>query len=287
MSWMLRPHGKIFYTAAGSGDTGVVFVHGALCSHEDWSRQWDYFAARHAVLTLDLNGHGQSANGPGNIGVMTYAGDLVALCEERGFSKVWLIGHSMGCRVILQACVSAPERVAGLVFIDGAYLTPGLLTDKTPAEREALAQAAIARANALYEAGQGPGARAQRGFSQMFFDPRFNAERDAMIERARQLPPYVARELMPDFAAWDLRHMEDALAQLKVPVLALACTYMNAAHERVTLAPGLETPWLQALKRHVPQHELVRMEGAGHFPMIEDPARVNALIEDFIARHPA
>ena len=283
MPVLQRPAAEIAYLQAGQGTDTLLFIHGALCDHSDWREQLAFFEGTHRVVAPDLQGHGRSSAHTGLIGVEPYARDMAALIEALGLQRVWLVAHSMGCRVALRTSELAAQQVAGLVLIDGAYLTPCLLTERTQAEREALAQAARERGRALYE-GQMPAERAQRGFSQMFFDPRMNAERDRMIERARRLPAHVARELMPDFAAWDLLHMEPTLLRVKVPVLALLCTYMNSQHERVSLSPGMTTPWIEALQTLTPQARLVRYEGSGHFPMLERPEAVNREILDFIAR---
>ena len=283
MPVLQRPAAEIAYLQAGQGTDTLLFIHGALCDHSDWREQLAFFEGTHCAVAPDLQGHGRSSAHPGLIGVEPYARDMAALIEALGLQRVWLVAHSMGCRVALRTSELAAQQVAGLVLIDGAYLTPCLLTERSQAEREALAQAARERGRALYE-GQMPAERAQRGFSQMFFDPRMNAERDRMIERARRLPAHVARELMPDFAAWDLLHMEQTLARVKVPVLAMLCTYMNSQHERVSLSPGMSTPWIEALQTLTPQARLVRYEGSGHFPMLERPEAVNREILDFIAR---
>jgi pimeloyl-ACP methyl ester carboxylesterase len=174
----------------------------------------------------------------------------------------------------------------GLVLVDGAYLTPRLLGDAGATERQALAAQARARAAALYETAA-PMERAARGFGQMFFDPAFDAVRDRMVERARALPPEVARTLMPDFAAWDVEHMEQVLPRLRVPVLAFVCTFMNSAHERVRLGADTRTPWIEALERHVRALELVRVPGAGHFPMLEQPQAVHSRIDAWLQGLPA
>lgn len=281
MDMLDRPQAQIAYVDAGTGPEALLFIHGALCDHSDWREQLEFFARTHRVIAPDLQGHGRSTAHSGLIGVEAYAQDMAALMAALKLGKVWLVAHSMGCRVALRTRELAAEVVAGMVLIDGAYLTPSLLRGRPAAEREAMAQAALARGRALYE-GQLPAERAQRGFSQMFFDPRMNAERDRMIARARALPPHVARELMPDFAAWDVRHMEDVLERHRGPLLALLCTYMNSQHERVSLQPGMVTPWIEALQTHVPQAQWLRFEGSGHFPMLERPQDVNQAILDFI-----
>jgi pimeloyl-ACP methyl ester carboxylesterase len=300
----------------------LLFIHGALCAHGDWAPSIDHFSARHRCVALDLPGHGASPAGPEAIGIGPYARIVRDLAAALDLRDVVLVAHSMGCRVALQAAVgfepsdasaSAAHRVhtahptdhreaanaptvdaspradrpepwpslRGLVLVDGAYLSPRLLTDETPAQRRALADAARERAAALY-ADQAPAERAARGFGQMFFDARFHDVRDRLIARARALPPELARTLMPDFAGWDVEHMEAVLPRVAVPVLALACTFMTSAHERVRLQADTRTPWLDALQRHVSEVEIARIPGAGHFPMLEQPEATHALIATWL-----
>ncbi len=276
-----RPSGaKIAYVHAGSGDKAMVFIHGALCDHQDWRHQIQLFSAGYRVLAPDLQGHGQSSSLRGYIGIEAFAQDIAALCREHALKKVWLIAHSMGCRVALRASELLGDAVAGLVLVDGAYLTPRLLGECPPAEREALAQAARDRASALYVEVT-PAQRAQRGFAEMFFDPRMDAERDRVVARAQALPSHVARELMPDFAAWDILHMEPTLAAVKAPLLAFLCTYMDSSHHRVQLQAETVTPWIEALRTYQSQARLVRNEHTGLFPLLERPDEVNGASLDF------
>jgi pimeloyl-ACP methyl ester carboxylesterase len=278
------PATSLHYLHEGSGSPPIVFVHGAQCSHADWRHQLSHFAASHAVVAPDLHGHGRSAKAPGRLDIGSLAADVLALCDALGLGRVVLVGHSMGCRVLLQACRSAPGRIAALVCIDGAYLAPGLHGDRSDAEREALAAQMRERvAERLF--GDGQQQRLRRGFGQMFFDPRFDAERDALIEQALALPPHVARELMPSFAAWDVAHLERALATVKVPMLVVGCTYMDSDQQRVPLAAGASTPWLDAVRLHAPHAEILHYEGSGHFPMLERPEALNADVEAFLGRH--
>lgn len=284
MPELTLPATRIHYLQAGAGGLPIVFVHGALCTHADWRFQWPHFAQRRLVLAPDLHGHGASAPEPARIGVACFADDLVALLDAHHIPKAVLVGHSMGCRAVLQTWRIAPQRVAGMVFVDGAYLAPGLLGPRSPADRARQADEARARAAAVYQDVE-PAVRARHGFAQMFYDPQFNHLRDEIVQRAAALPGHVARTLMPDFAVWDLLHMEDVLPTITVPTLAIACTFMNSQRERISLQPGIETPWLQALAQLAPQAEVQRWFGGGHFPMLEQPERTNAAIDAFLQRH--
>lgn len=287
-------------TAGPSSDTGpgaapaaatapsLLFIHGALCAHDDWAPAIDHFRARHRCVALDLPGHGDSPADPASIGVQPYARIVRDLAAALDLREVALVAHSMGCRVALQAAVGLGDEgpwpgLQGLALIDGAYLTPQRQPDATPAQRHARAGEARARAAGLY-AQQDPGERAARGFGQMFFDPRFDALRDRMIARARRLPPHVARTLMPDFAGWDVEHMESVLSRIPVPVQAWICTYMNSAHERVRLQNDTRTPWMEALQDLVAQVSFERVPEAGHFPMLEQPQTVHDRLGSWLTR---
>lgn len=276
--------GPLHYAHAGAGKTGglpMVFVHGALCDHDNWRHQMAHFSQQRAVVAPDLHGHGRSGQTPGRVNVECFAEDVIGLCRSLGWERVVLVGHSMGCRVLLQTWRVAPQLVAGLVCVDGAYLSSGLLGDISEERRLELAGQARARAAGLY-AGVEPAVRIRHGFPQMFYDPAFDAERDALIERAVALPAFVPRELMPAFAGWDMLNMEPVLATLKVPLLAFASTWMNSAHQRVSLQEGISSPWLDALQTLVPQAQISRHHGRGHFLMLERPEAVNAAIDAFL-----
>ncbi|MEZ5658014.1 MAG: alpha/beta hydrolase [Burkholderiaceae bacterium] len=274
---------RLHFFSSGVGSPPVVFIHGALCQHDDWRHQLDHFAVRHRVLAPDLRGHGQSRDQPGPIGVERFASDVLAMLNEQCIDEpVVLVGHSMACRVLLQLCWHAPERIAALVFVDGAYLVSsplGEIEDRARIERADLARE---RANALF-VGQDPADRLRVGFAGMFFDERFAAERDRVLAHAVSLPAEVPRELMPGFAAWDVMNLERTLAAVRVPVLVFACTRMDGQHERRPLRVGETTAWLDALAMHAPHAEIVRMHDAGHFPMLEQPAFINDRIHTFLA----
>ena len=53
---------------------------------------------------------------------------------------------------------------------------------------------------------------------------------------------------------------------------------MDAARERVSLAPGQSSPWIDLIRARIPHAAVVILPGAGHFPQIEPPDEVTALI---------
>lgn len=108
----------------------VVFVHGALHDHSCWNLLARWCAHHgHAVLAVDLPGHGGS-DGPPLADVEAIAGWLLALLDAAGVDQAALVGHSMGSLIALEATGRAPQRVRRLVMMGTAYpmqVSPALL----------------------------------------------------------------------------------------------------------------------------------------------------------------
>lgn len=108
---------------------GVAFVHGALHDHSVWILQSRYLAHHgHAVLAVDLPGHGRSGGAP--LSVQAAGRWLAALVEASGLRRCALVGHSMGSLIALEAAARLGERASALVMVGTAYpmqVSPKLL----------------------------------------------------------------------------------------------------------------------------------------------------------------
>jgi pimeloyl-ACP methyl ester carboxylesterase len=259
----------MFVLRTGAGAPPLVWVHGFACSHADWQAQLDHFAPRRTVLACDLRGHGKTAGAPADCSIETYGADLARLLEVENLSGAVLIGHSLGCRVVLQAALDAPDRVGGLVLIDGSCIGQG---DPQAAERSTAAAIAA----------QGYASWAREFFAAMFVpssDPKVKAD---TVARALELPEAIGSVLFPRMVAWDAGKMQAALAAVRVPLLVVQSTKLNLERVRVSLAPGDTSPWLEMVKRLVPRARIEIVAGVGHFPQIEAPREVNRLIGEFV-----
>jgi pimeloyl-ACP methyl ester carboxylesterase len=102
----------------------VVFVHGALHDHSVWTLLARWFANHgHAVLAVDLPGHGQS-EGPARGSVEALADWILALLDAAGVQQsgqVRVVGHSMGSLIGLEMAARAPQRIGHLAMVGTAY----------------------------------------------------------------------------------------------------------------------------------------------------------------------
>ena len=117
-----------------------VLVHG-LASN---ARMWDgvaegLAAAGHAVVTVDLRGHGRSSKPDGPYDVPTVADDLAALIRPLGIDRPIVAGQSWGGNVALELAARHPDAIRGIVCVDGGWLEPSRQFADWDACRTALA----------------------------------------------------------------------------------------------------------------------------------------------------
>jgi len=108
-----------------AGGAGVPFllVHGLSSNRRTWGR----VAARlhelgHPVVSVDLRGHGRSDKPDEGYDFATLAHDLLKVLDAAGFSMAVLAGQSTGGNIVVDLAARAPERVHGVVGVDGGAL---------------------------------------------------------------------------------------------------------------------------------------------------------------------
>jgi pimeloyl-ACP methyl ester carboxylesterase len=255
----------IHHIVKGKGAPPIVLVHGLACSHTDWQRQVAHFSARHLTIAVDLPGHG--ATPAADTSTIERCGmDVTALLRALSLPPAVLVGHSLGCRVVLDAALRAPEHVAGIVLVDGSRFGP----------------AAMQAFEARFAAGE---YRALvRGLFEQMFTPRSDTKTAAaVLERALAVPEEVGRALLLSLVRYDVDKLESALERTAKPLLVLQTTTVNEKRERVTMRPGQTTPYLDFIRAKVRGARVEVLPGIGHFPQLDAPAETNRAIASFVA----
>ena len=96
----------------------IVFLHGLLGSLANWRKITSAFTNQYHMLSFDQRGHGRSFHPNDGYTPTDYANDVRILLNEFGWSKVFIVGHSMGARNALEFAHLYPERVKGLIVED-------------------------------------------------------------------------------------------------------------------------------------------------------------------------
>lgn len=93
----------------------VVFLHAGVTDRRAWEATIDALGGEVAATTYDRRGFGES---PPSRSPFSHLDDLVSVLEAReGSGPVWLVGSSAGGAIALEAALTAPDRVAGLVLL--------------------------------------------------------------------------------------------------------------------------------------------------------------------------
>jgi pimeloyl-ACP methyl ester carboxylesterase len=243
---------SIAYEARGEGSPALVFVHGWSCDRGYWAKQMATFAGRHRVVAVDLAGHGDSGAGREEWTIPAFGADVSAVVDALGLERVVLVGHSLGGDVIVEAARRLPGRIAGLVWVD-AYRQ--LATSRTEEQHEAFTRpfrgdfvaTTLAFVRGMFPAGSDP----------------------ALVERVAAdmaaAPPEVALPVLDSAIRFD-RAIPPALRELGLPLVALN--------------PDLPESDVASYERC--GGTVVTLEGSGHFPMLEDPARFDATLAEVL-----
>src|SRR4051795_9739980 len=103
----------------------IVLVHGAFESADTWAPLAPLLARTHRVEAYDMKGAGYTERASPYT-VATLADQLGAFLTARGLERPLLVAHSSGAGVFARFVLDHPERVGGIIFVDGDALTTGV-----------------------------------------------------------------------------------------------------------------------------------------------------------------
>jgi len=260
----------IHHVATGQGRPPIVFVHGFGCWLTDWDAQVAYLATRHQTIAVDLRGHGDSPGTPDEYSIERYGADVAEVMQALALPPAVLVGHSMGCRIVIEATLQAAGHVAGVVMVDGSQFAPAM---------EATLKETFATPD-------GYPTLIARWFQEMFTTKCNPAVVASIIERAGHLPSDIGEKVLLDMVRYDTDRLARSLGSLRVPVMDIQTTYSNRRRERRSMGAGQITPYLVMLRANIRTIRIEIIPGTGHFPQIDEPDRTNALLDRFIATRP-
>ncbi|NND92109.1 MAG: alpha/beta fold hydrolase [Granulosicoccus sp.] len=246
----------------GSPASTVLLLHGLGSSTRDWSDQVPALTLHHDVLLVDLRGHGQSDRPPGPYSIREMANDVAMLTEKLGFTGLHVVGLSMGAQVALQLALDHPAVVSTITVVNSpASMKPRRLRDKlTVLQRNLLVQVFGMR-----RVGQVIASRLLPG-------DEFIERRRIFAERWAENDPAAYRASFDAILDWDITPF---LIGINQAILVIA------ASEDYT---PLE--WKKRIVELAPNATLMVVEGCRHAIPVERPEAFNAILLDFLDKHP-
>jgi pimeloyl-ACP methyl ester carboxylesterase len=250
-----------------------LLIHGIAGSSRTWEQVIPLLAREHTVLAPDLVGHGESAKPAGDYSLGAQASTLRDLLSVLGIERVTVVGQSFGGGVAMQFSYQFPEHCDRLVLVGSGGLgrevswllrlltipgvefvlpvvTPGFVRD---------------RGNDLVSFLHKAGFRHARGV-EMWRAYASLSELESRRAFVRTLRGVV------DPGGQSVNAMDRLYLAARMPTLIVW-------GDRDTIIPVSHA---RAAHEAIPGSRLEIIEGAGHFPHVEEPLRFVELLSEFI-----
>lgn len=283
---------KLWYGVSGNpAGTGVPIVcaNGIGCSHYFWKYVRAHFGPDAPVLVWDYRGHGKSSVPEDRkTTVRECAEDMRLVMDAAGIAEAALIGHSMGCQVVLEFYRLFPERSAAVIPLLGSYGKPLDTFFDTDVARRVLpylhkfVSAFPGLAGTVVEKALHPGLSFEVAHQLGIINGAL-ADINDMTDYFAHIAQ-VPVDLFLNLAADAGDHTcEDILGEIECPVLIIG-------GERDKFTPV----WLShKMHKAIPGSEMLIIREGSHAAIIEQPDLINLRLEKFLrervtgARRPA
>jgi 3-oxoadipate enol-lactonase len=257
--------GRLRVQTAGDGDA-ILFWPSLLMTGDMWSAQAEHFAARHRVVLIDPPGHGESQALTGTFTFEECARSIVDLLDGLGIERAHFVGNSWGGMIGGTFAATHPDRVGKSVLMN--------CTASAAGGRQKLEYGVLLRM-----AGWLGGIRPPltRSVLKAFLGPTTFRDRPDVVAYVRD----AVQAVDLDSCSWAVRSVvprrpdqRALLGRVTTPVLVVAGV------EDATF-PNAET---KAMADAIPGSSFVVLDDVAHLAALENPALVNKLVEDFLAR---
>ena len=256
-------------TVYGEGPA-VVFLHGFPDSREVWRYQVQAVAdAGYRVIVPDQRGFGGASRPDGveHYGIQALAADIIGIMDQLGIDRARLVGHDFGAGLAWFMAAHIPDRFSQLVVMSvGSSGNPGWDTIE---QREASWYFDFFNKDGIAET-------ALTANDWDFFRrlTRHSGDQDHFI-RDLSRPGALTAALnwyRANTRGWGGLHSGLNYPLIDMPVMGIWSSADPFLKEQQMQESGINVtgPW---------RYE--RIEGAGHWFMLEQPAAVNGLLLDF------
>jgi pimeloyl-ACP methyl ester carboxylesterase len=102
----------------------VLAAHGITGNHVAWAPVQRFVGENFTFVATDLRGRGRSNEVSGPFGMAAHSDDHLAVLDHLDVQRALVVGHSMGAFVMARFAADHPDRVHGLVLVDGGLSRP-------------------------------------------------------------------------------------------------------------------------------------------------------------------
>ncbi len=257
----------------GDGMT-LLCVHGLTANCRCWDAVADAIAGRHRVIAMDLRGRGLSQKPSTGYSLDRHVRDIICLLDDLALAGVVIAGHSLGAAIALAMTAEHPERVEGLILVDGG----GTLSPEQMARVFAGIKPSLNRLGKVFPSFEAYKAQLEKA---PFLNPwtprletyfRYEVENVDGSIRSRVRPEHIAEEI-ENMKGLEAARFYPAVA---CPVLILRATDGMLAEDDILLPEGA----VRQMVREIPDARRVDVPGSNHYSIVlgESRARDEAIL---------
>jgi proline iminopeptidase len=272
-----------YYKIVGQGEPFIILHGGPGMFHDELYPYFQELAKSNKVIFYDQRGNGKSVMDKidsSNFTVELMVEDLEALRIEFEIDKLNIIGHSWGGLLAMYYAVTYPDNVKRLILVDAATVNTDLLiksyknqiTRFTPEEWEYVQKLWNSQAymdgdpkvhNEAMKLSEGKVFSNKAVIDEYMSVASFNEQTAKNAVALNELSTGMKLNI----------HVQDQLSKITCPTLLI-----NGKDDFIVKkAPKLAHKLIQ-------NSELVFIEGAGHYPHIEQREIFNTVINEFILK---
>ena len=254
---------QLYYREYGEPGSGspLVFLHGLFGSSANWGSIARRLSQTHYCIVPDLRNHGRSFHDDA-VGYGAQSGDVVDLLDALDIDKATLIGHSMGGKVAMFLALHLPDMVDKLVVAD---MSPRAYTQSFGTILSAMQQIDL---KALQN----------------------RSEADAFLAHyidASGVRAYLLQNLVRAEAGWQWRINITALSAGIEQIMDFPVDQGRQYHGPACFIYGENSNYVDeegkmAIGKYFPDHQLRKIEKAGHWVYADQPQTFIEALSAFI-----
>jgi pimeloyl-ACP methyl ester carboxylesterase len=267
--------GTLHIERHGSGQQSLILIPGLAGGPWVWAETITKFSPSYTVYTITLPGFDGRPATDEKLLFDAFARDFWEMLDARKIEKPIVIGHSLGGTLAIALAEEHPQRLCGIVAVDGLPVFP-MLAQATPEQRAA---SATQMASAYASLSQADTLAAQKRFMSTIGTNKPELVEAAARLQARSDPKAIAAWLQETLVC-DLR---PKLSRITIPFLQVMP--YDAVDEKLPMhLPEAQTlAFYRSLLKGAPESAIVTIKPARHFIMLDQPAAFHDAIEKFLA----
>jgi pimeloyl-ACP methyl ester carboxylesterase len=246
MSAVVIDSGIVHYEAFGRGKP-ILFVHGWLGSWRYWMPTMEAVSDKNRTYALDLWGFGDSDKSNPRYTVSDYVALLSNFVENMGVRDAPIIGHALGATVALEYAVRYPDRVKKIVAVS------------LPVNPDSISRNLVDYAN-------------NSMMAKMLWWRQITYKE--VQKEAEKTGAGVISQSLQSVAQIDIKSRLQSISQLQDAMMMLAV--YGERDDVIDPAPARE------LDGRWPNIRPVGLAESKHFPMLDETAKFNRLLKDFL-----